>query len=66
VDVTKPQAPTAVQATALPSANGLQPVTMLAFGATLLAAAAFLLFVVFRRYRSLPQGSLITQSMDQR
>ena len=60
------QAPATVQAAALPSANGLQPVMMLGFGAALLAAAGFLLFVVLRRYRSLPQGSLITQSMDHR
>lgn len=65
-DSAKSQAPGAIQATAMPAANGLQPGMMLAFGAALLAAAAFLLFVVFRRYRSLPQGSLITQSMDHR
>jgi len=56
----------AVQAAAMPvhpaSSGGLY----LAFGGLLAAAALFLLFVVMRRPRPAPGGSLITQSMERR
>ena len=44
--------------------SGLGGSLMIAFGAVLLAAALFLLLVTARRFRPVPQGSLITQSMD--
>lgn len=56
----------AIQAAANPVASSLPHGLMLAFGGALLTAAAFLLFVVFRRQRPNPGGSLITQSMNQR
>jgi hypothetical protein len=58
--------PTAVQAAALPMPSGPGAGLFLTFGSLLMAAALFLLFVVFRRLRPAPGGSLITQSMERR
>ncbi len=57
-------APPAMQAMTAPTQNGLSAGFMLAFGGVLLAAALFLLLMTVRRFRPVPQGSLITQSMD--
>jgi hypothetical protein len=56
----------AVQATALPAPQGPGAGMFLAIGSLLMAAACFLLFVVFRRLRPAPGASLITQSMERR
>jgi hypothetical protein len=61
-----PAAPSAVQAAALPVPSGSGAGLFLTFGSLLMAAAFFLLFVVFRRLRPVPGGSLITQSMERR
>jgi len=55
-----------VQAAALPMPSGPGAGLFLTFGSLLMAAAFFLLFVVFRRLRPAPGGSLITQSMERR
>ena len=61
-----PAPPAALQAAALPVPTGPGAGLFLAFGTLLMAAAIFLLFVVFRRLRPAPSGSLITQSMERR
>jgi hypothetical protein len=61
-----PAPPTAMQAAALPMPSGPGAGLFLTFGSLLMAAAFFLLFVVFRRLRPAPGGSLITQSMERR
>jgi LPXTG-motif cell wall-anchored protein len=61
-----PHPPEAIQAAAIPSTGGTHPGLLIAFGGLLLGASLFLLLVVFRRHRPAPQGSLITQSMNQR
>jgi hypothetical protein len=62
----EPQPPPAIQAAAIPSTGGIHAGLLIAFGGLLLSAAVFLLLVVFRQQRPTPQGSLITQSMNQR
>jgi hypothetical protein len=59
-------APPVVQAAALPAPQGPSAGFFLAFGSLLMAAACFLLIVVFRRVRPAPGASLITQSMERR
>jgi hypothetical protein len=58
--------PPVVQAAALPAPQGPGAGFFLTFGSLLMAAACFLLFVVFRRLRPAPGASLITQSMERR
>ena len=61
-----PAPPAPVQAAALPAPSGPGAGLFLTFGSLLMAAAFFLLFVVLRRLRPSPGGSLITQSMQRR
>jgi len=61
----EPETVTPVQAAGFTVSPGASAGFFLAFGSLLLAAALFLLFVVFRRLRPAP-GSLITQSMQRR
>jgi hypothetical protein len=64
--VANPAPPAAMQAAALPVPSGPGAGLFLTFGSLLMASAIFLLFVVFRRVRPVPGGSLITQSMERR
>jgi hypothetical protein len=61
-----PAPPPTVQAAALPVPQSPGAGLFLAFGSLLMAAACFLLIVVFRRVRPAPGASLITQSMERR
>jgi hypothetical protein len=53
-------------AASLPVPAGPNATFLLAFGSLLMGSAFFLLFIVFRRLRPAPGGSLITQSMERR
>lgn len=55
-----------LQAAAVPAQPSSSGPAMIFFGVTLLAAVLFLSAVVFRRFRPVANGSLITQSMDRR